>query len=373
MKIAVNTRFMLPGTHLEGVGRYTFEILNRLCVNHPEHTFYFFFDRKYDKKYIFAPNVVPIILSPPARHPFIFIFWFEWSVRRALKKLKPDVFLSFDAMLSLLSDFRSVLVVHDLAYLHYPGYLPVSALWFYKYFMPRYIQKAEKIVAVSTFTANDVKSAFGVLDEKISVAWNALPATFDQNMADTARPLDVPYFIVPGAISERKNTLNILLAFEKFLRIHPTDEIRLVFAGGFMFPLQGEVKKRWTVLQKAGYLVHIDKPDDGRMRQWISHARALIYVSLFEGFGIPILEGLAMEVPVITSNVSSMPEVAGEAALCVDPLQLDAICLAMEAMSNDETRKSLIKLGKEQLKKFDWNRSAEHIYQCLVSVAENKK
>ncbi|MBK7222826.1 MAG: glycosyltransferase family 4 protein [Saprospiraceae bacterium] len=364
---------MLPGTHLEGVGRYTFEILHRLCASHPEHTFYFFFDRKYDEKYVFAPNVVPVILFPPARHPFIFVFWFEWSVRRALKKIKADVFLSFDAMLSLLSDVKSVLVVHDLAYLHYPGYLPGSALWFYRYFMPRYIQKAEKIVAVSSFTAMDVKSAFGVSDEKISVAWNALPASYEEKTVQTDRKLENPYFIVPGAISERKNTLNILLAFEKLLHTHPSDDIRLVFAGGFMFPLKGEVKKRWTSLQKAGYLVHIDKPDDDRMRQWISHARALIYVSLFEGFGIPILEGMAMEVPVITSNVSSMPEVAGPAALCVNPLQPDAICSAMEAMRNDETRKSLIKLGKEQLKNFDWNRSAEHIYQCLVSVGQNKK
>jgi glycosyltransferase involved in cell wall biosynthesis len=365
---------MLPGTHLEGVGRYTFEILNRICVSHPEHTFYFFFDRKYNEKYVFGPNVVPVILFPPARHPFLFIFWFEWSVRKALKKIKPDVFLSFDAMLSLLADVKSVLVVHDLAYLHYPGYLPGSALWFYRNFMPRYIQKADKIVAVSGFTANDVQSAFGVSDEKISVAWNALPAAYNQQKkADSQRPLEAPYFIVPGAISERKNTINILLAFEKFLQLHPADDIRLVFAGGFMFPLKGEVKKRWTALKMAGNLIHIDKPDDDQMRQWIAHARALIYVSLFEGFGIPILEGMAMEVPVITSNVSSMPEVAGAAALCVDPLQPEAICSAMEAMRNEETRVSLIQLGKQQLHKFDWNRSADHIYQCLVSVAENKK
>ena len=110
--------------------------------------------------------------------------------------------------------------------------------------MPLGLWAADKIVAVSGFTANDVQSAFGVSDEKISVAWNALPATYDQNLVITNRPLKAPYFIVPGAISERKNTINILLAFEKFLRIHPTDEIRLVFAGGFMFPLKGEVKKK---------------------------------------------------------------------------------------------------------------------------------
>lgn len=368
MKIAVNTRFLLPGTHLEGVGRYTFEILSRICANHPEHTFYFLFDRKYDDKYLFAPNVVPVVIYPQARHPFLFVIWFEWSVRRALNKIRPDVFLSFDAMLSLSAGVKSVLVVHDLAYLHYPHYLPAPALWFYRFFMPRYLHKADQIVAVSSFTAKDIQTAFGINKDKISIAYNALPATFNQDLPKRPRPIQSAYFIVPGAISERKNTRNILIAFEKLLSSRKDLPIQLVFAGGFMFPLRGEMASQWETLKKNNKIIHINKPDDDTMRQWICHAEALVYVSLFEGFGIPLLEGMAMGVPVITSNTSSMPEVAGNAAICVDPHQPDEIAAAMQAILDPQTRNVFVERGKEQLKKFDWNTSADVIYDCLLKV-----
>lgn len=369
MKIAVNTRFLLPGTHLEGVGRYTYEILSRLCAQHPEHTFYFFFDRDYDKKYLFAPNVKPMVISPQARHPLLFVLWFEWSLRRALQKIQPDVFLSFDAMLSLTAKTKSVLVVHDLAYLHFPGYLPKAALWFYQFFMPRYIKKADWIVSVSSFTAHDIVSAFGISKDKISIAYNAMPSNFKKPINENNRPIQRPYFIVPGAISARKNTLNVLLAFEKFLSLHPESNIQLVFAGGFMFPPKGKVSQKWNELIKSGAIVHVDKPNDATMAQWMQHAEALFYVSLFEGFGIPILEGMGIGVPVVTSNSSSMPEVAGDAALCVDPHQPDQIVLAMEAMLDAETQNKYIQLGKERLQKFDWSQSAEVIMQALLRVA----
>jgi hypothetical protein len=141
MVIAVNTRFLIKNK-LEGFGWYTFEVLKRLTQSHPEHQFVFFFDRAYDTDFIFAPNVTPVVLSPPARHPILFFIWFEWSVRRALRKYKADVFLSTDNFLCLGTDVKTVLVVHDLAFLHFPDYVPLRNRLYYQYFMPRFMKRA---------------------------------------------------------------------------------------------------------------------------------------------------------------------------------------------------------------------------------------
>ena len=107
MKIAVNTRLLLKDK-LEGIGWFTFETLKRIVRQHPEHTFYFIFDRPYDESFVFAPNVVPMKVFPPARHPYLWYLYFEWGVTRLLKQLQPDLFLSTDGWLSLRTDVPTV-------------------------------------------------------------------------------------------------------------------------------------------------------------------------------------------------------------------------------------------------------------------------
>ena len=141
MRIAVNTRFLLPNK-LEGIGRFTLEVLRRMVNSHPEHEFYFFFDRKYDPSFVLSENVIPIILFPPARHPFLFYWWFEWSVARALKKHNIDVFLSTDNFCSLNTKVPTVLVTHDLAFAHFPEQVGFLQRKYYQYFTPRFLAKA---------------------------------------------------------------------------------------------------------------------------------------------------------------------------------------------------------------------------------------
>ena len=99
MKIAVNTRLLLKNK-LEGIGWFTYESLKRIVLSHPEHDFYFIFDRKYDDEFVFAKNVTPIVVGPPARHPLLHFIWYEISIPRVLKRINPDVFISPDALLS---------------------------------------------------------------------------------------------------------------------------------------------------------------------------------------------------------------------------------------------------------------------------------
>ncbi len=119
MKIAVNTRILLADK-LEGVGRYTHEILKHLVTQHPEHEFYFLFDRPYHQQFVYAANVKPLVVYPPARHPVLYYLWLEVMVPRVLRQLQPDVFLSLDNLTTLRTHVPRVTVLHDLAYLHFP-------------------------------------------------------------------------------------------------------------------------------------------------------------------------------------------------------------------------------------------------------------
>ena len=131
MRIAVNTRLLIKN-RLDGMGWYKYHTLKRMTVAHPEHEFYFIFDRPFDAEFIFSDNITPLITSPPARHPVLWYFWFEVSIPRLFSKIKPDLFLSPDGYLSLSTKVPSVPVIHDINFHHRPFDLPLSSRIFYR-------------------------------------------------------------------------------------------------------------------------------------------------------------------------------------------------------------------------------------------------
>ena len=148
MKIAVNTRLLLKNK-MEGIGVHAFNVLKRITANHPEHQFLFLFDRKYDEEFIFSSNITPVVLYPQARHPFLYYWWFEYSVARILNWVKPDIFYSPDGYLSLNTKVPSIPVIHDLNYEHYPKDLPRLTSWYYRHYFPLFAARAERILTVS--------------------------------------------------------------------------------------------------------------------------------------------------------------------------------------------------------------------------------
>ena len=159
MRIAINTRFLLSHK-MEGFGWYTFETTKRLVEKHPEHTFILFFDLPFDKQFIFGPNTIPVVLNPPARHPILFVIWFEWAVFRALKKYKADVFFSPDGYLSLRSNVPQIPVIHDLNFEHNPADIPWATRKYLRFFFPKFAKKAAKIVTVSHYSKKDIMEQY---------------------------------------------------------------------------------------------------------------------------------------------------------------------------------------------------------------------
>ena len=171
MKIAINTRFLLQNK-LEGIGRVTYEVLRRMVANHPEDEFIFLFDRPYHSDFIFGKNVKPVVLFPPTRHPILIVSWFELAVKRALDKYQPDVFFSTDGFCSLRSEVKTVVMIHDIAYYHFPEQVSFFIKKFYQNFQQRYLQKANKVLTVSHFVKNDIVENLKIPAEKIQVVHN---------------------------------------------------------------------------------------------------------------------------------------------------------------------------------------------------------
>ena len=362
MKIAVNTRLLLKDK-LEGIGWVAYECLRRMVTSHPEVEFHFIFDREPDPKFIFADNVKSVVLFPPARHPFLYIAFFEFAVARYLRKIKPDMYLSPDGYLSLRSKTKQIAVFHDLNFEHFPQDFPKIHLWHYKKFFPRYAKKADKIITVSEFSKKDICDCYGINPEKIEVAYNGANEIFSPVNEDVKKEIrdkyteGKPYFMFVGSLHPRKNLARLFTSFDLFKKKNNND-IKLLIVGS---------KRWWTEPIKNAYEAMTHKDDvifAGRLSAEDLHlvtasALASVYVSYFEGFGIPIVEAFKCDTPVITSNVTSMPEVAKDAALLVDPFKEESIADAMEKILDEEVRKELIEKGRIRRQDFSWDKAAE--------------
>lgn len=362
MNILVNTRLLLKD-RMEGIGWFTYNLLKEMVSQHPEHQFYFLFDRPFDNRFVFARNVVPIVAGPPARHPFLYWIWFELTVPRIIKKYNIDVFFSTDHFLSLRAKIPTILVVHDLNFLHQPENLPFLTSVYYRLFFPKYVKKASSIVAVSNYTRNDLLTFYPYLKDKIQVVYNApnLPAKqLKEEEKETIRKKYCngrPFFFYIGSLHQRKNIANMLKAFDNF--VDETGEDVYLIIGGKAMWSDRYTEKVYKSIKHKEKIIFTGRLDDDEASSLIAASLAMLYVSLFEGFGVPLIEAMQNNVPVITSNCTAMPEVAGTAACYVTPTSVDDIKEGIKKVYyNDEYRNQLIENGKEELKRFSWQKSA---------------
>ena len=372
MKIAVNTRLLLKDK-LEGIGWVACECLSRIVKAHPDDEFYFLFDRQPDPKFIFAENVHPVVLFPQARHPFLYVIYFEISVRRALRKIKPDVYLSTDAYLSLRSKTPQIAVFHDINFEHFPQDFPTLALWHYKRYFPKYARKAAKIITVSEFSKQDIIDNYKVVPDKIEVVYNGANDGFRPLSEEEKLKIrnqytaGYQYFMFVGSLHPRKNLARLFPAYDLFKERTGSD-VKLLIVGEKRWWTE-PIQKAYEAMKHKDDVVFVGHLQMDELHLVTAAALASVYVSYFEGFGIPIVEAYKCDVPVITSNVTSMPEVAGDAALLVDPFDINSIASAMELVMDDNVRNSLIEKGRIRRNDFSWDKAAEQWYTVISTFS----
>lgn len=360
---------------MDGIARFTDETLRILTSRHPEHQFYFFFDSKYDEQYIYNPNVHPVVIYPRARHPFLFLAWFEASLPFHLAKIKPDIFLSPDGFLPLSSNVKSVGVIHDLNFEHYPEDIPFFMRKYYALMFPRFARKASRIATVSEYSKSDIVKTYHVDPSKIEVVYNGAGCNFKAvQSAEKQQTRELfsqgnEYFFFIGTLHPRKNLVNLFKAFDQFKQ-SDTRGIKLVIAGARMW-WTDEIRLAYEGMVFRDEVIFTGSVTDEELAMLMASALALTYVSYFEGFGIPILEAFHCDTPVITSNVTSMPEIAGNAAVLIDPFSITSIAEALKKVASDtDFRQKLIAAGQEQRKKFSWEQTAEKLWECIEKAGE---
>jgi glycosyltransferase involved in cell wall biosynthesis len=374
LKIAVNTRLLIPG-RLDGIGRFADETLRIITTKHPEHEFVFYFDRKPDEQFIYNQNIKPVVLQPPARHPFLFLAWFEASLPLHFMRSKPDVFLSPDGFLSLTTNIKSVGVIHDLNFEHFPEDIPFLVRKYYSNLFPRFARKASRIATVSEYSKSDIANTYHINPKKIDVVYNGAGSIFkplqltEKEVTKQKFSQGNEYFFFIGTLHPRKNLVNLFKAFDLFKR-NTSGSTKLLLAGARMW-WTDEIRLAYEGMEYRDDVIFTGRVTDIELALLMASALALTYVSYFEGFGIPILEAFHCDTPVITSNVTSMPEVAGNAAVLIDPFSITSIADAMQKVASDEGfREKLIVEGRKQREQFSWERTAEKLWECVEKTLE---
>jgi glycosyltransferase involved in cell wall biosynthesis len=365
-RIAINTRVLIKDK-LDGIGWYTYHVLKRWVEKYPQHQFYFIFDRDYDASFIFGDNVTPIIVNPPARHPILWYIWYEWAIPRALKKINPDIFISLDTYTSIRWKGKKMTGIHDIAFALFDGQVYPIAQKFLRYFTPKYIDASDKIVTVSQSTKNDLIKLYNCHAEKIIVSHNAASETYkplSESERFNFKSINTDgkdFFLFVGSIHPRKNVLKLLKGFELF-KSQNTSDTKLIIIGRLSWKYD-TIIQFYEKMKYKDDVIFISHSTPDVIAQYMSACIALCMVSIYEGFGVPIVEAMASEVPIICSNISSMPEVAGDAAISITPDNEQDIASAMYTISRDEKlRNQLIENGKSQLKKYNWDDAADIVW-----------
>ena len=357
---------------MEGFGWYTYEIVKRLVKNHPEHEFIFFFDRAYDDKFIFGSNVTPVVLKPQARHPILFKIWFDISVRRALQKYKVDLFFSPDGYLCLETTVPQVGVIHDINFEHNPEDIPKAARKYLRKYFPRFAKKAAHILTVSEYSKQDICSTYSIPEEKVTTVWNSAsdafrPITSEEKLHLEEKYADgSPYLLFVGALHPRKNVKRLIEAFTKMKNADPSNPYKLIIVGEELFSqLNGTTEASDKLKNEIRYTGHLKLEE---LALLMGGTTVFTFVPYFEGFGIPLVEAMRCGTPILSGNMTSLPEVAGDAALYCDPLNVDDISdKLIEICGNSELRDALRSRGIERSKLFSWDIAAEKVWKVLES------
>lgn len=312
------------------------------------------------------PKLDKLILRYLKKHPK--------KIPETMEEMSVDLFFMPDLRPSALSKkIKKITVVHDLSFKHFKKFFSRKTRLWYKLLNPkREIKKSDKIIAVSGYTKNDLILTYKIPKEKISVIYEGIDEKFgadpnEKNFRYIGRRYDLPqkYFLFLSTIEPRKNIKNMVKGFIIYKKLNPNDRAKLIIAGKKNSKIFSRVMHDdHPDVQFAGF---IDEEDKATV---IKHADCFLYPSFFEGFGLPLLEAMKCGTPIITSNASAMPEVAGDGAVLVNPASADEIAGALEKIQNPSLRQMLKKNMEKQIQKFSWQKCAEETLKVMESTLD---
>ena len=304
------------------------------------------------------------LLRPNSKNRYLQQLWEHtllpiWSKRSRLLFCPVNI-----APIWLPKSIKLVVTLHDVAYLTFPE--SVSWLFgrYYRWLIPRVVKRADAIITISNAAKDEIVRHYPEAASKINVVHLGLPNEFLQPAAIEKNAT----ILYVGSLNERKNFASVIEAFERLAQPHP---YRLVMVGNFsdnfsISPTTQEILKRAKSNPKIDFLQGVSSLE---LHELYGKAKLFVFPSFYEGFGLPPLESMACGTPVITSNISSMPEVCGDAAIYVDPFSVEDITQKMKMVLEDESlQQKMIVKGLEHVKQFTWEKAAKEHLEVFEKV-----
>lgn len=294
------------------------------------------------------------------------LLWYQTGLKQQLKDQQAELFFSpvYEGM--FFPSVTQIVTVHDLIPLKYPELSP-KWKYYYQYALPWLLKQSQGIICVSEYTKQDIVTNYGLDPDSIDVVYNGYAQDVFYPQSDSAILSKYnlsQYFLYVGDMRFYKNLSRCLEAFDRL----PLKNYQFVITGkkdDFFYP---EIERQVEKLAAKDRIIFLDYVPISDLPRLYSMAQALVFASLYEGFGLPILEAMACGCPVITSKVTSIPEVGGDSVLYVDPYDVDSIAQGMHQVLTDrKLQTSLSNQGQERAKLFSWHKTAQSVCQVLES------
>ena len=348
-----------------GLGNYSRTLVYNLVTYHPENTYFLYspkVNRNIETEFFFDKENIKIVTPQNGGGA-------AWRSRGVLKEIKNDNLDIFHGLSNELpygisqKGVKSIVTIHDLIYERYPKHYPFFDRLMYRYKTKNCIAQANRVLSISNQTTEDLKEIYKAPENKISLIYQSCNPTYTEKPIPF-EPIENDYFLYVGSIIERKNLLSILKAMAK---IDAADRKKLVIVGqgGAYY---NRVKKFSEENKLESWLDWRGSMNNVELKSLYENSIALIYPSIFEGFGIPVIESMFAGRPVITSNLSSLKEAGGDAAILVNPFEVSELAAAMKKISNLDFQASLQTKIENHLQKFDPKKLTEELIELYRSM-----
>lgn len=345
-----------------GVEAYVYQLIKGLAAlkESKKHRFILFSPQKNNLNFELPDNfeVKELNWSWP--------FWTQARLAREMLFNQPEVLFIPVHVLPLIHPKNSVVTIHGLEYEYFPEMYPKKRLIYLRWSTKYAVKNARKIIAVSKNTKNDLVKLYGADPEKISVIYHGIkiPDNIKKRKDDLGK-----FFLYLGRLEEKKNIAGLISGFEMLKKRYQLPH-KLVLAGpaghGYK-KIKSKIQSASQRLKFKGDIVELGYISEEEKWQLLKSATAFVFPSFYEGFGLPILEAQASGCPVITSDVSSMPEVTGEGGILIKP-EVEQICQAMYKIADDaDLKERLITSGYWNVNKFSWQKCAKETLRELTN------
>ena len=370
MKVVLNLLYLLPGV-VGGTETYAKSLIRAFSRQDDDNEYSVFLNRESAELDVTpAENFTRVVCPINAMNRAARYSWEQGAMPLQLRRVKPDLVHSLGYVIPLAAKGPQVVTVHDVNYLGHKGWRTGIGRTAFRFFAERTVKRADRIIAVSRFSRDEIVRHMRVKADKVTVVHSAGREVFPRKTngaatSEVVRSITRPYIMAFSALSAHKNIPRLIKAFAQIASIVPHD---LVLVGHM--PVKSAVRAEMEAAGGHDRIHFTGDLPEPEVASLLQNASLFAFPSLYEGFGLPLLDAQNAGVPVVASSAGALPEIAGESALMFDPHSEDEMAKSMQrALLDPDLRSRLVDKGRENARSFSWDRTARETLDVYKAVA----